>query len=136
MIVYVDGVFDLTHDGHFKLFENAKSLGDTLYVGVLSDAECTTYKRKPVLTSNERKKNISHSPFVNKIITDVPNVITKEFINKYKIDIVAHAHTREEDDTYHYQYKVPKQLGIFKRLDYTNSISTTEIIKRILNNYK
>ena len=136
MIVYVDGVFDLTHDGHFKLFENAKSLGDTLYVGVLSDAECTTYKRKPVLTSNERKKNISHSPFVNKIITDVPNVITKEFINKYKIDIVAHAHTIEEDDTYHYQYEIPKQLGIFKRLDYTNSISTTEIIKRILNNYK
>ena len=35
MIVYVDGVFDLTHDGHFKLFQQAKKLGDILYVGVL-----------------------------------------------------------------------------------------------------
>ena len=136
MIVYVDGVFDLTHDGHFKLFKNAKALGDTLIVGVLSDIECENYKRKPILTAEERRANILHSQFVNKVIINVPNVVTKEFIDKHNIDIVAHAHKLEEDEYYHYQYAVPKQLNIFKRLDYTDSISTTDIIKRIINNYK
>ena len=26
--VYVDGVFDLTHFGHYKLFKQARELGD------------------------------------------------------------------------------------------------------------
>tara|TARA_B110000046_G_scaffold143754_1_gene150783 strand:+ start:231 stop:641 length:411 start_codon:yes stop_codon:yes gene_type:complete len=133
MIVYVDGVFDLTHNGHFQLFKNAKALGDTLYVGVLSDKECENYKRLPILTSQERKLNILNSHYVDRVIIDVPNVVEKDFIEKYKIDIVAHAHKIEEDHQYDYQYKIPKQMGIFKRLDYTNTISTTDIINRILN---
>lgn len=133
MIVYVDGVFDLTHDGHFKLFKNARALGDTLIVGVLSDIESENYKRKPILTANERKANILHSQYVSKVIINVPNVVTKEFIDTHNINIVAHAHKLSEEEYYHYQYKIPKQLGIFKRLDYTESISTSEIIKRIQN---
>ncbi len=133
MIVYVDGVFDLTHDGHFKLFKNARALGDTLIVGVLSDIESENYKRKPILTANERKANILHSQYVSKVIINVPNVVTKEFIDTHNINIVAHAHKLSEEEYYHYQYKIPKQLGIFKRLDYTESISTSKIIKRIQN---
>ena len=135
MIVYVDGVFDLTHDGHFKLFQQAKKLGDILYVGVLSDTECENYKRLPILTAEERELNILNSKYVNKVILNVPNIVSQEFIEKYKIDIVAHAHNIDENDKYHYQYKIPIELGKFKRLNYTNSISTTEIINRILTRF-
>ena len=134
MIVYVDGVFDLTHYGHFQLFKNAKQLGNTLYVGVLSDKECEDYKRLPILTAEERRLNILNSNYVDKVIINVPNIITDEFIKKHKIDIVAHAHKIEEEDHYDYQYYIPKKLGIFKRLEYTPSMSTTDIINRILNN--
>ena len=133
--VYVDGVFDLTHNGHYKLYEQAKQLGDYLYVGILSDEECTSYKRKPVLTAEERRLNILHSRYVDEIIMNVPNVVTNEFIDKHSIDIVAHAHNVEEDSFYHYQYKIPKELGIFKRLEYTNGITTTDIIKRVLSQF-
>jgi hypothetical protein len=44
---------------------------------------------------------------------------------------VAHAHTAEEHEKYKYQYIDPLQLGIFRRLNYTPTISTTDIIKRI-----
>ena len=98
MIVYVDGVFDLTHDGHFKLFQQAKKLGDILYVGVLSDTECENYKRLPILTAEERELNILNSKHVNKVILNVPNIVSQEFIEKYKIDIVAHAHNIDEND--------------------------------------
>ena len=135
MIVYVDGVFDLTHNGHFKLYKQAKKLGSKLYVGVLSDEECENYKRKPILTAEERRLNILNSEYVDKVIINVPNIVTKEFIEKYKIDIVAHAHKIEEDDYYHYQYKVPKEMGIFRRLEYTDGITTTDIINRILERF-
>ena len=135
MIVYVDGVFDLTHNGHFKLYKQARSLGDTLYVGVLSDNECESYKRRPILTADERRLNIINSEYVDKVILNVPNIVTREFIEKHKIDIVAHAHTIEEDEYYHYQYKDAKEMGIFRRLDYTTGISTTDIINRILERF-
>ena len=135
MIVYVDGVFDLTHNGHFKLYKQARSLGDKLYVGVLSDDECENYKRRPILTAEERRLNILNSEYVDKVIINVPNIVTKEFIEKYKIDIVAHAHKPDEDDYYYYQYKEPIEMGIFRRLDYTDGISTTDIINRILERF-
>tara|TARA_B110000971_G_C20034778_1_gene513541 strand:- start:277 stop:690 length:414 start_codon:yes stop_codon:yes gene_type:complete len=135
MIVYVDGVFDLTHNGHFKLYKQARALGDTLYVGVLSDDECESYKRRPILTAEERRLNILNSEYVDKVIINVPNIVTREFIEKHKIDIVAHAHNPEEDAYYHYQYKDAKDMGIFRRLDYTDGISTTDIINRILERF-
>ena len=91
------------------------------------------YKRKPVLTSLERFKNVSGIKYVDIVLKDVPNIVTKEFIKKHNIDIVAHGHTIEEDEYYHYQYKDAKELGIFRRLEYTSTISTTEIINRIKN---
>lgn len=135
MIVYVDGVFDLTHNGHFKLYKQARELGDTLYVGVLSDNECENYKRRPILTAEERRDNILNSEYVDKVILNVPNVVTKEFIKEHSIDIVAHAHKMDDDDYYDYQYRDAKEMGIFKRLEYTEGVSTTDIIKRILERF-
>ena len=135
MIIYVDGVFDLTHNGHFKLYKQAKQLGDILYVGVLSDDECINYKRRPILTAEERRLNILNSEYVDKVIMNVSNIVSKEFIEKYKIDIVAHAHTIEEENYYDYQYIVPKKMGIFRRLEYTEGITTTDIINRILKRF-
>jgi cytidyltransferase-like protein len=129
--VYVDGVFDLTHYGHYKLFKQAKELGDTLIVGVLSNEECKNYKRNPVLNEKERAENIRCCGHVDIVLEGVPNVVTKDFIEKYNIHIVAHAHTAEEHEKYKYQYIDPLQLGIFRRLNYTPTISTTDIIKRI-----
>ena len=46
--------------------------------------------------------------------------------------MVVHAH--DEDDTrYNEMYNVPMKLGKFKRLDYTTTISTTEIMQRIIS---
>lgn len=33
-IVYIDGSFDILHEGHIQVLEKAKALGDFLYVGV------------------------------------------------------------------------------------------------------
>ncbi len=36
-IVHCHGVFDLVHPGHINHFEQAKALGDIVYVGVIAD---------------------------------------------------------------------------------------------------
>ena len=70
----------LTHYGHYNLFKQAKTYGNILYVGVLSDKECENYKRKPILTEEERYNNVKCSRDVDMVIKGVPNIVTKEFI--------------------------------------------------------
>ena len=36
-VIYIDGSFDLLHNGHIALLKKAKENGDFLYVGVWDD---------------------------------------------------------------------------------------------------
>ncbi|MDQ7085974.1 MAG: adenylyltransferase/cytidyltransferase family protein [Sulfurovum sp.] len=55
MIVYTVGTFDLLHVGHLALLEHCKTLGDTLIVGVASDAVVNSYKPNvPVIPLEQR----------------------------------------------------------------------------------
>lgn len=131
-VIYADMVGDLFHLGHVKLLQRAKALGDILIVGVNSDIDVESYKRTPTLTLEERTAVIQSCRYVDKAISPSPLLITEEFMNEHGIDMVVHAH--DEDDTrYNEMYDVPMKLGKFKRLDYTTTISTTEIMQRIIS---
>ena len=66
-----------------------------------------------------------------------PLIITKEFINKHKIDIIVHGFSNDRDYNNQQEFfKVPIELGIFKRIGYYNKTSTTDIINRIRSSYK
>ncbi len=52
--VYVDMVGDLFHAGHVAFLREARSHGDWLVVGVLSDETAASYKRRPIMTLAER----------------------------------------------------------------------------------
>lgn len=52
--VYMDGCFDLMHYGHANALRQAKSLGDELVVGVVSDEQIIANKGPPVLSMDER----------------------------------------------------------------------------------
>ena len=130
-VVYVDMIADLFHYGHVLFLQKAKSLGDYLIVGIQDDEFTTNYKRKPILTLDERCNVVESCKYVDKVIRGAPTPITMEFLNENEINLVCHAHDISEHDKYKIYYEVPINLGIFKRLDYTNSISTTDIINRI-----
>ena len=46
VVVWTNGVFDILHIGHLKLLRHAHSLGDTLIVGINSDASVKRFKRR------------------------------------------------------------------------------------------
>ena len=144
--VYVDMVCDLFHLNHVNFIKNAiqiakeihlKSTRDItdikLIVGIHDDKTITEYKTAPVMTLEERVPVVEACRYVHKVIPAAPTIITEEFIKKYEIDLVVHAHSVEEDAKYNYQHAIPKKLGIFKRIDYCEGVSSTEIKKRIKN---
>jgi cytidyltransferase-like protein len=53
-IVYAYICGDILHEGHLLFLENAKSLGDKLIVGVLTDEAIMEKKNKPVISFKER----------------------------------------------------------------------------------
>jgi len=130
--VYVDGVYDMCHLGHFNSFKKALSYGTRLFVGVLSDEAVSKYKRPPIMTMQERAAVVATSKYVHKVIAPAPFPgIPEEFIKKYRIHIVCHSTEYTGDkDIY---YVVPRAMGITRVMPRTEGMSTTELINRVKN---
>uniref|UniRef100_UPI0039BD935F choline-phosphate cytidylyltransferase n=1 Tax=Plasmodium falciparum TaxID=5833 RepID=UPI0039BD935F len=138
VVIYADGVYDMLHLGHMKQLEQAKKLFEntTLIVGVTSDNETKLFKGQVVQTLEERTETLKHIRWVDEIISPCPWVVTPEFLEKYKIDYVAHddipyANNQKEDI-----YAWLKRAGKFKATQRTEGVSTTDLIVRILKNYE
>lgn len=134
VIIYCDGVFDLFHMGHRRLFKYLKSLHkeSTLIVGIVGDIDATEYKRKPIFTENLRYNLINNTGYVDKIIMPCPMSTSREFINENGITHIYHAFADENDiEKQKAYFKIPIEMGIFRQIPYNAGISTTEIIDSI-----
>lgn len=130
--VYVDVVGDLFHAGHVEFFKKAKAEGDYLIVGIHGDDACADYKRRPILSIQERKTIIEACRYVDEVIVNSPIGINEEWMKEHNIDLVIHGDDFNEKRIAE-QYSVPHKMGKFKTVPYTEGISTTEIIERIQN---
>jgi len=130
--VYVDGVYDMCHLGHFNSFKKALSYGTRLIVGVMSDEDVKSYKRAPIMTMEERAAVVSTSKYVHKVIAPGPFPgIPEEFIRKHRIHVVCHSpEYGSETDKY---YTIPRKMGITKMMPRTEGMSTSELIRRVKN---
>jgi len=130
--VYMDGVFDLFHRGHIESINKCLKFGDEIIIGIISDKDAESYKRIPIFNQDDRCEIIKNLKNVSDIIFPAPLIITKDFIEKNKLDIIVHSFSNNED--YEKQknfFEIPIKMGIFKRIDYYNKISTSNIIKKI-----
>lgn len=86
--IYVDGIWDLTHCGHFRAMEQAKkSLPNVfLMVGCCNDELTHRLKGSTVLTDSERYEAVRACRWVDQVIADAPWVVTDEFIEKHDIE--------------------------------------------------
>jgi cytidyltransferase-like protein len=132
--VYVDMVGDLFHEGHVELLKAARAFGDYLLVGVLSDHVVSTYKRRPIMTMDERISVIQACRYVDEVLADAPDVVTSEFLKTHEIALVIHGSDISEE-VIKVIYKDPLREGKFKTVQRTGGISTTEIINRIRTRY-
>ena len=68
-IVICSGGFDPIHSGHIAYFRAAKRLGDTLVVGVNSDAWLTRKKGKPFMNFRERMEIVQSIKYVDYVMS-------------------------------------------------------------------
>ena len=133
MIYYCDGVCDLFHYGHLNFIKSIydlKNVEDKIYLGIHNDSTVESYKRKPILTMDERIKVLHGVKYIDKIIPNSPLSITKDYIELHNIDIICVPNNRTEKElklmlTYPYSKKM------IKFIEYTSTISTSDIINRI-----
>ncbi|CEF64045.1 Cytidyltransferase-like domain and Rossmann-like alpha/beta/alpha sandwich fold domain-containing protein [Strongyloides ratti] len=136
--VYADGVFDLFHIGHAKLFKQIKKLlpNCILIAGVVKDED--TFINKgcyPIMNHHERCEIIRSCKFVDEVIVNPPFNPTLQFVNEHKIDVVAHDNLPYPCEEIEDAYKPFKDENRFLPTQREKSVSSTDIVKRILDQH-
>ena len=123
---------DLFHFGHVNFLKQASEIGDYLIVGIHSDETVQNYKRSPIMTMEERISVVASCRYVDEVIPNAPLIIDLKWIKKHNIHLVVHGDDFSED-LLQLCYKIPIEMGIFKKVPYTPGISTTDIMNRLKN---
>jgi glycerol-3-phosphate cytidylyltransferase len=134
--VYVGGTFDLFHAGHIQFLSQCSQYGKVV-VSLNADDFSARYKRRPILSLDERKSAVEACRFVDDVVTNVGNENSAMTIDllAHPIKYIAHG----DDWT---GESLLKQLNVSQPwldekgiemlyIPYTEGISTSEIIRRI-----
>jgi cytidyltransferase-like protein len=132
--VYIDGIFDLFHIGHIRALTKAKNVRKSvqLIVGIIGDEDATPYKRKPIYDENARYEIIQSLHIVDETIFPAPLIVTRDFVDKHKIDLVVHGFSGVND--YLKQEPFFEEIKfMFEAIPYYPYTSTSGYMKEIYN---
>lgn len=133
-VVFIGGVWDLFHEGHLAILERAKAMGTRLIVGVLTDDAAATYKAKPIIPFEARRRIVSAIACVDKTIMQVDKDPTADLLAAgIRPHYVIHGDDWDQCPGEPY---TRKHGGRVVFLPYTQGISTTEIRQKILDSEK
>lgn len=143
VVVYIDGAFDLFHVGHIETLEKAKALGTFLYVGIHDDATVNQHKGRnyPIMNLHERVMNVLSCKYVDEVVIGAPWEVTKDLITTLNIQVVASGSNTKMDKEMEEMkfegkdpYAVAKELGIYKEIETSRSLSTDDVVHRLIDN--
>lgn len=118
------GTYDLFHEGHYKLLQRAKALGDYLIVGVTTEHFDEARGKVNVVDSLlERVENVRKTGFADEIIVEDHEGQKIEDIQKYGVDTFVLG----SDWTGHFDYLKPYCEVVY--LERTKNVSSTMIRK-------
>ena len=131
-IVFTNGCFDLVHAGHIKLFEQAKSFGDVLIIGMNSDRSVQAIKgpSRPVVSQDNRARLLCALSSVDYVVMfdeETPERLVSEIIPDV---LVKGGDWRGK--TVVGRDLVESNGGRVELIDLEQGLSTTEIIKKII----
>lgn len=135
--VYVGGTFDLFHYGHARFLRKCREYGKVL-VALNTDEFASRYKRKPVMSLDERIESVKSCRWVDEVVVNTGNESTKQTILSMpdkKFVYIAHGSDWTGEG-------LLRQLGMTQEwldeqdikmlyIDYTEGVSSSDIIGRI-----
>jgi ethanolamine-phosphate cytidylyltransferase len=137
-VVYIDGAWDLFHEGHISILEDAAKLGNFLIVGVHADDVVNALRgyNFPIMNLHERVLSVLSCKYVDEVIIGAPWKLTKDMIKSMNISVVAHGQV-SDSDWHRYKpdedpYQVGRELGILHGIKSRSKLTTRDIVERIL----
>ncbi len=131
-IVYAYVVADLLHVGHVHALENAKSFGDKLIVGVLTDKAVMEKKPKPIITFHERLKLIKALRCVDCAVAQDTYSPIKN-IKTIKPDVLMESDSHSDEDLQETKKVTDKIHCKIIKMPYYPEQSSTETKEKIKN---
>lgn len=129
--VYADVVCDLFHHGHVEFLRRARTLGDRLIVGLVGDADVTSYKPAPIMTFIERRAVVEACRFVDRVLSEpAPLHCTAEFLDRIGASYCCHGDDMGADEL-RFWYGDLASSGRLRVVPYTPDISTRLIVSRV-----
>jgi len=133
IIGYTDGTFDLFHYGHVEFLKHAKKNCDYLIVGI-NDDSIVDYKDKPILNAEERIKAINGCKYVDYAFINYSRDKLVKY-NEFKFDVLFVGSDWKGTDRWNkFEECLQKYNVKVIYIDYTKSISSTMIKRRIYEN--
>ena len=136
-IVYLDGIFDIPHEGHLNMvrqaYEKGKELSGSHDVRILigiCDEGVAQYKRAPVMTLEERAESVKRlvKDFPAVVVSiGVPIAITEAFIKEHHITIVIRGDDFDVEQQKKF-YAAAMKAATFATVPYTKGVSTSQAL--------
>ena len=127
-VVFTNGCFDALHRGHLELLRFCKTIGDTVIVGLNSDASVKRLKgeSRPINNEKDRKYFLESLKFVDEVIVfneDTPYSL----ITKLQPNLIVKGGDYKKEEV------VGSDICEVKIFNYVKGYSTTQKIKDIIN---
>ncbi len=132
-IVFTNGCFDILHAGHVRYLTAAGAEGDILIIGLNSDKSVELIKgnKRPVINELQRAEVLAALEAVNYVtIFDEPDPL--KLVCRIKPDVLVKGADWDEKDIIGADI-VKKNGGRIVRVEIIQQISTSDIIKRIVD---
>jgi len=128
--IFVNGTFDILHPGHVQLLNYAKSLGDTLTVGIDSDRRVQEKKgpTRPVNSVGDRAYMLQNLKAVDYIVIFDSDEELERCIKTVKPDIMVVGSDWKDKSVIGSMYSA--ELRFFDRIE---EYATTKTIQDIIN---
>lgn len=132
VVVFTNGVFDLIHPGHVELLERARREGDTLIVGVNTDASARRLGKgrgRPINTEGARARVLAGLSAVDCVVLfdeDTP----LELIQRLEPDVLVKGADYDRDAIVGADL-VESSGGRVVRVPLVSGFSTTSIVERL-----
>ncbi|ADC89451.1 rfaE bifunctional protein [Thermocrinis albus DSM 14484] len=135
-VVFTNGCFDILHAGHADYLAKAKAMGDILVVGINSDESVRRIKgdRRPIVPQDMRAKLVDSLKPVDYVLIfeeDTP----LNLIKAIKPDVLVKGEDWPLEEIVGADI-VLSYGGTVERIPFSYTVSTTQIIERILQRYK
>lgn len=132
--VLATGTFDILHPGHVRYLEEAKNLGDELWV-IVSRNSSVRHKPKPIIPEEQRRRMVESLQVVDHaVLGDEEDMY--EPLHRIKPDIVAlgyDQHFNEEKLEKDFRARgIPSKVVRIKATEECELCSSADIMQKIL----